>query len=143
MKAIDFTPFDAGEAEKIPHFDTYNRTAASQRVADIVAAMQASPGAALIAAGDAALAGILAAAVVPGRQAILDVGDFDTASDSVFVERLYIPGLRRAGDLSTAAGMAGDRLLIHNAGPRFVLGGVDVKREKMNPRELVAQLRRR
>jgi hypothetical protein len=143
VKAIEFTPFDAGEAEKIPHFDTYNRTAASQRVADIVAAMHTSPGAALITAGDAALAGILAAAVVPGRQAILDVGDFDTASDTAFVERLYIPGLRRAGDLSTAAGMAGDRLLIHNAGSRFVLGGVDVKREKLNPRELVARLRGR
>ena len=31
------------EAAKIPHFDTYNRTAASQRVADIVDALRATP----------------------------------------------------------------------------------------------------
>ena len=53
VKAIDFTPFDAEEAAKIPHFDTYNRTAASQRVADIVDALRASPDAALVASGDA------------------------------------------------------------------------------------------
>ena len=107
MKSIDFTPFDAEEASKIPHFDTYNRTAASQRVADIVAAMRANPDAALVVTGDAALAGLLASAVEPGRVAILDVGDFDATSDAAFVERLYMPGLRRAGDLMTAANLAG------------------------------------
>ena len=50
-------------------------------------------------AGDAALAGLLASAIETGRLAILDVGDFDTSSDAAFVERLYMPGLRRAGDL--------------------------------------------
>ena len=34
LKPVDFTPFDAEEAAKIPFFDTYNRTAASQRVAE-------------------------------------------------------------------------------------------------------------
>ena len=28
LQAVEFTPFDADEAAKIPHFDTYNRTAA-------------------------------------------------------------------------------------------------------------------
>jgi hypothetical protein len=143
VKAIDFTPFDAEEAAKIPHFDTYNRTAASQRVADIVAAMRAFPDAALVGTGDAALAGLLASALETGRHAILDVGDFDTSSDDAFVERLYIPGLRRAGDLSTAANMAGDRVLIHNAGARFTLGGGNVRREKLSPREIIARLRGR
>ena len=80
-------------------FDTYNRTAASQRVADIVEALRATPDAVLVAAGDAALAGLLALAIETERRAVLDVGDFDTASDAAFVERLYMPGLRRAGDL--------------------------------------------
>ena len=40
-----------------------------------------------------------------------------------FVDRLYMPGLRRAGDLSTAASLVDDRAVIHNAGPSFVLDG--------------------
>ena len=51
LKPIDFTPFDAEEAAKIPFFDTYNRTAASQRVADIVEALRATPDAVLVAGG--------------------------------------------------------------------------------------------
>src|SRR5258705_7223092 len=57
---IPFTRFDSVAAGKIHHFETYNRTAASQRVADIVTAVRAHPGAALIADGDAGLAGLLA-----------------------------------------------------------------------------------
>ena len=57
---------------KVQHFDTYNRTAASQRVADIVAALRESPSAVLVADGDAALPALLAAAIVPVRQAIVE-----------------------------------------------------------------------
>jgi hypothetical protein len=143
VKAIDFTPFDAAEAEKIPHFDTYNRTAASQRVADIVEALRLAPDAVLVASGDSALAALLASAIEPGRKMVLDVGDFDTTSDAAFVDRLYIPGLRRAGDLSTALALAGDRIAIHNAGATFALSGASVRREKLTPREIVALLRQR
>jgi hypothetical protein len=141
LKPVDFTPFDAGEAAKIPHFDTYNRTAASQRVADVVEALRATPDAMLIASGDAALAGLLALAIETERRAVLDVGDFDPASDAEFVQRLYMPGLRRAGDLSTAAALAGDRAVIHNAGPRFTLDGAPARREKLTPKEIVALLK--
>jgi hypothetical protein len=143
VKAIDFTPFDAAEAEKIPHFDTYNRTAASQRVADIVEALRLAPDAVVVASGDGALAALLASAIEPGRKMVLDVGDFDTTSDAAFVDRLYIPGLRRAGDLSTALALAGDRIAIHNAGGAFTLSGASVRREKLTPREIVALLRQR
>ena len=143
VKPIDFTPFDAEEAAKIPMFDTYNRTAASQRVADIVEALRASPDAVLVSVGDAALAGMLALTVETGRRAVLDVGDFDTTSDAAFLERLYMPGLRRAGDLSTAAALMGDRAVIHNAGARFTPDGVTVKREKLTPKEIVALLKSR
>jgi len=143
VKTIDFTPFDAEEAAKIPHFDSYNRTAASQQVADIVDALRASPDASLVASGDAALAGLLAMAVERGHRAVLDVGGFDTASDAGFVERVYIPGLRRAGDFETAAAMAGARVVIHNAGDGFTLAGADVRRAALTSREIVALLRRR
>jgi hypothetical protein len=143
VKNIEFTPFDAEAAAKIPHFETYNRTAAGQRVADIVSALQANPRAAIVASGDAALAAVLAAAVVPGRIAILDVGTFDTSSDADFLQRLYIPGLRRAGDLATAASLGGSKLIIHNAGERFTLTGspVTVQRTKMSVPEIVKHLR--
>ncbi|HET9467862.1 MAG TPA: hypothetical protein VFO48_05605 [Vicinamibacterales bacterium] len=119
IKTIDFTPFDADEAAKIPMFDTYNRTAASQRVADIVDALRAAPDASLVAAGDDALVSLLALAVEPGRRAVLDPGRFDAERDEEFVARLYIPGLRRAGDLATAAALAGDRVVIHTAGSKL------------------------
>jgi hypothetical protein len=141
VKKIDFTPFDAEQAAKIPHFDTYNRTAASQRVADIVDALRADPDASLVASGDEALAAVFAAAIEPGRRVVLDVGDFDTSNDAAFVERLYIPGLRKAGDFSTALGLAGDRIVIHNAGDRFMPGATGVGREKLAPRDLVKLLR--
>ena len=112
---IALTAFDAAAAEKVRHFDTYNRTAASQQVADIVDAIRAQPGAALVASGDAALAALLAAAIAPPRIAVLDVGGFDTSSDTDFLERLYIPGLRRAGDLQTAQ----TETVLHNAGERL------------------------
>jgi len=40
---IELTSFDSEAASKIHHFDTYNRTPASQRVAEIVAAVRAIP----------------------------------------------------------------------------------------------------
>ena len=141
VTTVDFTPFDADEAAKIPFFDTYNRTAASQRVADIVDALRASPDAVLVGAGDAALAGLLALTVEPDRRAVLDVGEFDTTRDAAFLERLYMPGLRRAGDLSTAASLAGDRAVIHNAGPSFTLNGSPARRERLTAKEIVALLK--
>ncbi|MGH9310299.1 MAG: hypothetical protein ACRD1U_13045, partial [Vicinamibacterales bacterium] len=126
---------------KIRHFETYNRTAASQLVADIVAAIRATPGAALVASGDAAIASLLAAAIAEPRVAVLNVGEFDTSSDDDFVRRLYIPGLRRAGDLQTAAALAGNRVVIHNAGEHFALRGVEVDRKKMSPRDIATAIR--
>src|SRR4029453_1037362 len=115
--------------------------AASQRVADIVAAARAHPGAMLVAEGDAALSGLLAAAVAPVELAVLDVGAFDPTNDADFVQRPFIPGLRRAGDLRTAASLAAGRLIVHNAGERFTLPGVKAGRAKLSAREIVALLK--
>jgi hypothetical protein len=141
VKTIAFTPFDAAAAAKVRHFETYNRTQAARRVADIVSALEAHPGAAVVASGDAALAALLASAVGTPRIAVLDPGAFDTSKDAEFVDRLYVPGLRRAGDLATAAAIAGSAVVIHGAGERFVLDGVNVSRTRLTSKEIVARLR--
>lgn len=138
---IAFTRFDAEAAAQIRHFETYNRTSAGQRVADIVSALRAHPGAALVADGDAALAGLLAAAVAPARVAILDVGSFDTSSDADYLDHLYMPGLRRAGGLQTAAAVVGAAAVIHNAGDRFAVSGARVQHERLGPAQIVTALR--
>ncbi len=141
VSAIAFTKFDPDAAAKVHHFETYNRTPASQRVADIVAAARAHPGAAVVAQGDAALATILAAAIVPIPVAVLDV-DFDSSNDQAFVDHLYIPGLRRAGDLNTAVSMGTGQIIVHDAGNRFTVKGVDVRATKLTPAEIVTLVTR-
>jgi hypothetical protein len=142
-KWIQFTAFDEAAAKKINHFETYNRTPASQRVADIVAAAREVPGAMLVAEGDAALAGLLASAITPISVSVLDVGDIDSRSDDLFLDRLYIPGLRRAGDVQTAVAMASGRFVVHDAGARFNLAGVEVERRKLSAAEIVDVLKRK
>jgi hypothetical protein len=142
IRTVALTPFDGAAAAKVKHFETYNRTAAAQRVADLVAALRESPSAMLVADGDAALAGLLAAAIVPGTRAILNVGDFDTSSDAAFLDRLYIPGLRRAGDFQTAAGMIRGDVIVHNAGEGFRVAGIRVDRQRLTAREIVALARK-
>jgi hypothetical protein len=139
---ISFTNDDAQAASKINHFDTYNRTAASQRVADIVAAVRAHPNAALVAEGDAALAAILASAAVPIRLAVLDVAGFDSSSDQAFVDHLYIPGLRRAGDLQTAAAMSTGEIVVHNGGTVFNVPALKPKGAKLTSAEIAAIVRK-
>jgi hypothetical protein len=142
VSVIPFTRFDPAAAGKIRHFETYNRTAASQRVADIVTAARAHPGAALIADGEAGLAGLLAAAIVPVRLAVLGVGQFDSFSDADYVEHLYMPGLRRAGDLKTAASMARGEIVVHDAGPRFSVPGLRVQSARLTASEIAALVRK-
>jgi hypothetical protein len=138
VRPVAFTPFDAAAAAKITHFETYNRTAASQRVADLVAALRASPSAVLVADGDAALAALLAAAIAPASRAILDVGGFDTTSDAAFLDRVYIPGLRRAGDFQTSAAMIRADVTVHDAGDGFRVTGLQVEPRKLTAREIAA-----
>jgi hypothetical protein len=140
-KVVSFTPFDAEAAARVRHFATYNRTEASQRVRDIVAEASAHPGAVLVATGAAALAGAFAAAIAPLGLSVLDVDRFDTTGDGDFLDRFYIPGLRRAGDFQTAADMASGGLVFHNTGARFDAGRARVRSEKLTPAEIIALLR--
>jgi hypothetical protein len=104
--------------------------------------LRETPGAVLVAAGDEALAAALAAAVEPPRLAILDVNGFDTTRDDVFLERLEIPGIRRAGDIQTALDAAGSRLVVHNGGARFAATGPRVQQAALAPADIAALARR-
>lgn len=138
IRRVTFTPFDEGLASKVRHFDTYNRTAANQRVADIVAALRQAPAAVLVADGDAALPALLAAAIVPVRLTIANVGGFDTSSDAQFLQRIDIAGLRRAGDFQTAAGMMSGDVIVHGAGDAFKVPGVRTEPDALSPRRIAA-----
>jgi X-Pro dipeptidyl-peptidase-like protein len=142
VRPVRFTPFDAEAAAKVSMFETYNRTPASQRVADIANALRDVPRAILIADGDAALPALLAQAAFPAERVIVDVGGFDPESDAAFLERLYLPGLRRAGDLHTALRGASD-VTVHGAGPSFRVAGPRVESRKLTAAELVALARGR
>ena len=87
LQPIAFTPFDAAAAAKVRHFETYNRTAAAQRVADIVSALRAHPAAAIV-PRRCRLAALLAAAIVTPRPRSSTPGT-STLGDGAFVERLY------------------------------------------------------
>jgi Acetyl xylan esterase (AXE1) len=143
VRRVALTPFDAAAAAKISMFDTYNRTPASQRVADLVAALANEPHPILVADGDGGLAGLIATAVAPVSRAIVDVGRFDLSSDDAFLDRLYIPGIRRAGDFRTVAGMTKGRVVIHNAGDRFSVDGQTVHAEKLTPEQVLQLLKQR
>jgi hypothetical protein len=137
VRRVSFTPFDAEAASKVSRFETYNRTPAGQRVADVALALTASPRAILIADGEAALPALLAQAAAPVARAIVEVSEFDNSSDPAFLERLYIPGLRRAGDLQTAVSMSTGPIFIHGAGSRFKLEGPRIEPRRLTVREIL------
>jgi len=134
VRPVSFTPFDAEAASKVSRFETYNRTAAGQRVADMALALAASPRAILIADGEA---GLLALAASRVTRAIVEVGDFGRSSDQAFLDRLYIPGLRRAGDLQTAVSMSKGPIVIHGAGSRFRLEGPRIEARRLAVGEIL------
>ena len=137
VRRVSFTPFDPEAASKVSRFETYNRTPASQRVADVAKALTAAPRAILIADGEAGLPALLAQAAAPVERAIVEVGEFDNSSDQAFLDRLYIPGLRRAGDLQTAVSMSAGPIFIHGAGSRFKLEGPRVEPRRLTVREIL------
>ena len=139
---IRFTPVDEAAATKIRHFETYNRTPASQRVADIVTALGEHPGAAIVASGDTAVAALFASAIERASAEVLDVDGFDPSSDDDYLKRFFVPGVRRAGGVDTAA-LGVRRLLVHNAAGRFAAiarDGVTVESRRLTPREIAEAL---
>ena len=109
------------------YFTTYNRTEIAERVQDILTALayldsRADVGRVELAGLDeAGLWCLLARALAPAVESCaVDLQKFKMDSDEQFVKRLYIPLLRRAGDIRTAIALAAPRrLMIHNTGGAF------------------------
>ncbi len=111
----------------IKFFTTYNRTDEANRIQDILTAMAylkkeyANSRLSLVARGKSGLYALLARGLAPKfDKMVIDADQFDTSSDEDFLKHLPIPGLRRAGDFSTAVTIAPlAPLLIHNTGDKF------------------------
>jgi len=124
--------FQTGEAAierkiNISYFTTYNLTDTANRVQDILTALSYLKGLPKI--GSIHLVGLeeaglwcwLARPFAPGiGKTIVDVSRFENRSDESYLHRLFVPGLRRAGDFATASAlMAPGTLYLHNTGGVF------------------------
>jgi hypothetical protein len=130
----------ARAATQYKFFTTYNRTDEGNRVQDILTALaylQQRSGDApikIVASGQAGLWTLFARAFAPSvARVAVDVDQFDNTNDEAFLRALPIPGIRRAGDFTTAIGTGPSTpLLIHNTGQRFridQLPGGEIKTE--------------
>lgn len=124
VRALDLPPvvLDPVAAWKDFH-STYNRTPVGDRVAEIVASGDAARGTVdLVGLGDAGAWCLLARAIAPRvfkGAAACDMGELSIDDDKAVVDRLFAPGLRRAGDLTTAAWLcSGGRTALFRIGDR-------------------------
>jgi dienelactone hydrolase len=127
--AID--AFGTGELSQVrrdrsvDHFLTFNRSDAALRIQDIlngIAYLQPRAWTVhLVGVGAAGLWCLLARGLARGvAVTVVDAAQFDCDDDLAWVEGLFIPQIRRAGDVRTAAALiAPGRLLIHNAAATF------------------------
>jgi len=114
--------------EGVKFFTTFNRTDTAERVQDILTALAYLRGQDgverlnLIGFDEAGLWGMLAAGV-DGElsHVVVDMDRFNAEDDEEWIERLYVPCIRRVGDLKTAGALiAPASLLIHNLADRSV-----------------------
>jgi hypothetical protein len=138
-------------------FTVYNRTNDANRVQDILTAItylkerSKSSTVNLIGLEDAGVWTLFARALAgSGVNLAADLNRFQTDSDREFLEKFFVPGVRRAGDFRAAAVLATQgKLLIHNAGGSFPadwvrdsarIGGfpAEVRAGKMPDSELVS-----
>ncbi|MGE0131227.1 MAG: alpha/beta hydrolase family protein [Blastocatellales bacterium] len=113
--------------DKIKFFTTYNRTDAANRAQDILTAMAylkgQNPGARLsvVGIGQAGLWALLARGIAPAiDKMVIDAAELDSSSDEAFAKNVGVPGIRRAGDFTTAVAIAPlTPLMIHNTGNKF------------------------
>jgi len=118
-------------AGKYKFFTTYNRTDEANRIQDILTAtaflhqlIKDQPGKAtlsLVALDRAGVWALLARGLAPQfDKTIIDADRFAASSDEEFLKKLPIPGVRRAGDFTTAVAVAPlTPLRIYNTGDEF------------------------
>jgi dienelactone hydrolase len=110
------------------YYHVFNRSDDANRVQDILTAAAYLRGHTgsdtinLVAFGRAGLWALLAASLDRGMGAVVaDLDGFDATNDAAYVEGLYIPGLRRAGDFRAVAALASTnaRVMLHNVHGAF------------------------
>ncbi len=109
------------------YYHVFNRSDDANRVQDILTALaflrqrDGAGAVSLIGLGRAGLWGLLAASIDGEvRSVVADLDRFDAANDSAYVDGLFIPGLRRAGDFRAAASLLSvGRVLLHNGHEAF------------------------
>lgn len=124
LDAFNTGPAKATRDTSDPLFTAYNRTDDDNRVQDILTALAYLKNKPeinainLVGLGQAGLWCLLARSQSPAiNRTAVDYNQFSTLSDKAYLEELYIPGIRRAGDLRTAIAIAPTTmLLIHNTG---------------------------
>ena len=113
--------------EEVVYMTTYNHTDTSNRVQDIITGItylreRANASAvSVVGIGEAGLWCLLACGLDPHiARAAIDTDQFDNDDDQAYLDRLFIPCLRRAGDFRTVAALAAPAaLLLHNTGSAF------------------------
>jgi dienelactone hydrolase len=149
------------DKDKYNFIATYNRLNDAQRVQDVLTAiayLNKIKGTAklnVVGLKEGGLYTLLARGFASGiDQMVVDAAQFENQNDEDFLKRLAIPGLRRAGDFTTAVAMAPlTPLLLHNTGKQFQAGKItevfgalgkaeslQVKAEKLNETGIVEWL---
>jgi dienelactone hydrolase len=112
----------------VDHFLTYNRSDDALRVQDILTGLaylsSRVDAVHLVGLDQAGLWCLLASGLAQGvGQTVVDADQFPYYNDGAWTERLYIPQIRRAADVRSAAALlAPNRLTIHNAAASFPAG---------------------
>ena len=115
------------EPNKYKFISTYNRLNNAHRIQDVITAIaylnkvKGNGRLNVIGLKEAGLYALLARSAVTGiDQMVVDAAQFDNNNDEEFLKRLAIPGLRRAGDFTTAVAVSQlTPLLLHNTNNRF------------------------
>ena len=108
-------------------FTVFNQTDDANRVQDILTALtylQSRSGAKVVNLVGLDMGGVWSwfARALAGRGVNLaaDLAQFRADTDREYLDRFFVPGLRKAGDFRAAAVLATqDRLFVHNAGPEI------------------------
>lgn len=109
------------------HFTTYNRTDDANRIQDVLTALAylrtraGTQQVNLLGMGMGGVWSLFARALADGDVRLLaDLDQFDPTSDAEFEKRLFIPGIRRAGDFQAAGVLQSPgKTLLHNLSPAF------------------------
>jgi dienelactone hydrolase len=125
-------------------FTTFNQTDDANRVQDILTSLEylrsrtGRQEVNLLGVGIGGVWSLFARALADDRVNLAaDLAQFRAATDAEYVEKFFIPGIRKAGDFRAAAVLVkSGKTLLHNASPEFPL----VRQDRISDAELLAWL---